>query len=65
MDAHKPVGRTHELLSKIKVGDLLRVKNAYTRKDVFGLPQRRKRAIIDVNPQTPQRHRPTRRRMQG
>lgn len=39
------------LLPKIKVGDLLRVRKAYTREDVFGLNLNAgKRAIIDVNP---------------
>ncbi len=43
---------THaNLLSKIKVGDLLKVKNAYTREDVFGLNLNAgKRAIVSVNP---------------
>jgi len=39
------------LLSKINVGDLLRVRNAYTREDVFGLNLNAgRRAIIEVNP---------------
>ncbi|MEM1512916.1 MAG: DUF2240 family protein [Candidatus Jordarchaeales archaeon] len=39
------------LLSKVNIGDLLRVKNAYTREDTFGLNLNAgRRATIDVNP---------------
>lgn len=39
------------LLPKINVGDLIKVKNAYTREDVFGLNLNAgRRAVIEVNP---------------
>jgi len=39
------------IMSKVSVGDLVRVRNAYTREDAFGLSLNAgRRAVIDVNP---------------